>query len=154
MMKMKLKKSTLFSRLCAAGLAVLGFGCSSDEPGDEELVFMYGTLTGRFEIKGKVTTENGKDVPNAEVRVTVPEQSSSVYPIVITKAGEDGYYTINGSDYFNQLKVVCIPEDSNLEADSTIVDLKYINGDKGSGWYRGEAEATVDFKLKNKNKDQ
>lgn len=152
MIKMKLKKSTLFTRLCAAGLAVLGFSCSSDEP--EEIVCMYGAISGRFEIKGKVTTEDGKVVPNAEIRVTRPDFPSSVYPIAISKTEEAGNYTLNGSDYFNQLKVVCVPEDSNLEADSTIVDLKYINGDKGSGWYQGEADATVDFKLKNKNKDQ
>lgn len=151
---MNLKKSTLFTRLCAAGLAVLGFGCSSDEPGSDEVICMYGVITGRFEIKGKVTTENGKEVPNAEVRVTVPEQYSGIFPIVISKTEESGNYTLDGLGSFKQLKVVCIPEDSNLEADSTIVDMKYINGDKGNGWYQGEADATIDFKLKNKNKDQ
>lgn len=151
---MKLKKTTLLSRLCAAGLAILGFGCASDEPEDGGPELMYGTITGRFEIKGNVTTENGKDVPNAEVRVTIPEQPSGVYPIAISKTEESGNYTLDGLGSFKQLKVVCIPEDSNLEADSTIVDMKYINDDKGSGWYQGEAEATVDFKLKNKSKDQ
>ncbi len=149
---MNLKKSTLFTRLCAAGLAVLGFGCSSDEPNGLEP--MYGTITGTFKIKGKVTTENGKNVPNAEVRVTIPELPSGVYPIAISKTEESGNYTLDGLGSFKQLKVVCIPEDSNLEADSTIVDMKHLNDDKDSGWYQGEDEATVDFKLKNKIKDQ
>lgn len=75
---MSIKISTLFSRLCAAGVAILGFGCSSaDDP--DELICMYGTVTGSFEIKGKVTTEDGKNVSDAAVKVTRQDVPSGIY---------------------------------------------------------------------------
>lgn len=46
------------SRMCIAMLAVLGFSCSDDE--EENILCMYGTPTGTFEVKGQVTDAEGK----------------------------------------------------------------------------------------------
>ena len=51
---------SILTRLCAGGLALLGFGCDGDYPGGGG--DMYGTPVGTFEIKGKVVTEEGKDL--------------------------------------------------------------------------------------------
>lgn len=139
--------STFISSLCASLLAVLGFGCSSntDEP------CMYGTPYSSFEIKGKVTTEDGDPVANATVRITQPEFPSGIYAFSKAITGENGVYTAEGSTFQlgEKCKVVCIPEDSSLDADSIIVDLKFIREHEDT-WYIGHASAIADFTLKKK----
>lgn len=142
---------SILTRLCAGGMALLGFGCDGDYPGGGG--DMYGTPVGTFEIKGKVVTEDGKEVAGAALRVTQEEIPSGVYSITQTKSGNNGDYLMR-SEYtaVNNAKVVCLPDDPALEPDSTIVKLKYSGKrDKDNPWYRGHADATVDFKLKKKN---
>ena len=141
---------SLLTRICVGGLALLGFGC-------DDYKCMYGTPTGSFEIKGKVVTEDGNDVVGASVRVADPQFSSGVYSYTETKTGEDGAY-ISAYERFpanNKAKVVCIPADPALEADSVTIDMKYNdNKHKNDPWYFGHADATVDFTLKKKKADQ
>lgn len=144
MIKPYFRISTLLSRLCATGLAVLGFGCASDNSD------MYGTPIGSFEIKGIVTDENNNPIGNAEVRVTAPELPSGVYSMATAKTDSQGNYTAQGTDLpLKNLKVVCLPGESLLNADSTSVEVKYVKDkhDKNE-WNVGKAEATVNFKLK------
>lgn len=142
--------STLLSRLCATGLAVLGFGCTSDTPDNPEIC-MYGTPIGSFEIKGIVTDENNNPVANAEVRVTGPETPSGISSMATSNTDAKGTYNAIGAGIppYGKLKVVCLPGESVLDADSTSVEVKYVKDkhDKNE-WSSGKAEATVNFKLK------
>ena len=144
MKKVKYSLNSLLAKIYAGCLVLLGFGCeSSSEP------CMYGTPTGDFEIKGMVTSEDDQAVPDATVRVTKPDMPSGIYSIETTKTDKDGKYTLKGVDFPTDMKVVCIPDNPMLEADSTIVELDYKKDPKDKNtWNRGHAEATVDFRLK------
>ena len=100
---------------------------------------MYGTPTGIWEIKGEVTDEEIEPVADATIKITRPNVNSTEFSLAETRTNEDGDYLVSkSSDYFSSLKVVCIPDDETLKADSTIVDFK------------GPTRATVNFKLKKK----
>lgn len=152
---MKINFSAMVSRVCAVGLAILGFGCSSDDPGDDgDLICMYGTPTGSWEIHGSVKTQKGEEVKDATIRVSLPGYDSDPNSISTTDTDSEGAYTVEGHVLSNKLKVVCVPDNPALDADSTEIELKYKKdkNDKNS-WYRGHAEAKVDFKLNPKAND-
>lgn len=152
MKKIKIRVSTLLSATCSVALSILGFGCSSDD--DPEC--MYGTPTGSFEIKGTVTTEDGKDVEGAEIRVTDPDTPSGLHSYKISQTDEEGKYIVEGKSFPHELKVVCIPMGNTLEADSIIVDAKF-STDKDhplDSWYWGHLKETVNFKLKDKKTEE
>lgn len=153
---MKINFSAMISRLCAAGIAFLGFGCNSDEPeegGGGEL--MYGTPTGSFEIHGSVSDPEGNEVPDAAIRVTFPDLDSDLYQIAVTQTDAQGQYSLIAHDITRKVKVVCVPEDPVLERDSTLVELVYKKEEFGNNmWYKGHAEATVEFKLKSKQNNE
>lgn len=145
MLNLKPRLSALLSKVCAAVIAWLGFGCSADEP------CMYGTPTGSFEIKGQVTAEEGSPVEGARIRVTDPDRPSGLFCFDEALTGTDGRYMTAGEDFaIKELKVVCLPDNPALEADSVIVEAKHTDGGKDGSWYFGNAKATVDFKLKKK----
>ena len=142
----------LISKLSAIGLALLGFSCSSDEPSGPEL--MYGTPTGSFKIKGKVTSEDGKAVPGATIRVTPSDVPSGLWSYGEVVTGTGGEYEIKSSSAgYKDMKVVCLPSGVELEADSIVTEMEYKGKDKNNIWYIGHADATVDFKLKNKSEE-
>lgn len=141
---------SITSRVWMTAIAFLGFGCSDDNGMDEP--DMYGTPTADFEVKGKVTDADGKEVGNAEIRVTYVNVPSGIYPLGIDASDTAGSYNVGGemTGYpEDKVKVVCVPADKNLEPDSTIVTLKKVNDGDGS-WYNGKGAATVDFTLKKK----
>lgn len=149
MKKNKWNLGKWISGLCSAGVAVMGFGCSSEEGSGEAL--MYGTPTSTFEIKGSVTDMDGKAVGNATIRVTLPDKDSGLYSLDSSKSDTQGAYKVEGRSFpLNDVKVVCIPEQPALEPDSVVVELNYIGNDKDKPWYEGHAEKKVDFKLKEK----
>lgn len=138
--------SSLLTSVCHALLSLLGFSCSSPE----DMPDMYGMPTGDFEIKGAVTTEAGTAVGDAEIRVTHRDAPSGVYSLQTATTNSDGRYITKGESYAApELKVVCIPSNTELEADSVIVKLHYDKDNSGT-WYAGETEETVDFILKDK----
>lgn len=144
----------LISKLSAIGLALLGVGCSSDEPGGGEIC-MYGTPIGSFKIKGKVTSEDGKAVPGATIRVTDSKIPSGIWSYGEVVTGSDGEYEIeNNNTNPGDLKVVCLPDtEQKLDADSIVTKMEYKGGDKDNIWNIGHADATVDFKLKKKSEE-
>ncbi len=145
MQRLTTRLSAFLSQVCAVAIAWLGFGCSADEP------CMYGTPTGSFEIKGQVTTEEGAPVKGARIRVTESDRPSGIFYLDEVQTGTDGRYMTAGSDYARkELKVVCLPDNPALEADSVIVDVRHIDNGKDDPWNLGHAKATVDFKLKKK----
>ena len=142
--------SSFSAWLCAIGLSLLGYSCDEiSEPGS----CMYGTPNGDYEIKGSVTTEDGKPVENATIRVTDANFPSGVYAYSTTSSNKEGVYETNGNCTPVDLKVVCIPSDPTLEPDSTIVKMKYEeqSNKKHDSWYVGLAKRIVDFKLKKKS---
>ncbi len=137
------------SRICAVLLAVLGFGCSSDKPDEPEILYMYGTPIGEFEIKGHVMSEDGKVVEKATMRATDSQFPSGIYSYATAYTDSEGNYTVVGTGFPEKMKVVCIPEDNRLEPDSVEVELKFIRDkDDENIWYMGKSTATVDFNLK------
>lgn len=149
-----LRPASLLTAICSALLSLLGFGCSSMTP---EEPCMYGMPTGKFEIKGSVTTEEGNAVADAEIRVTPTDIPSGIYSLETTTTDSDGLYSAKGGSHAaSELKVVCVPSDPGLEADSVIVKLRYNKNDKEHDgfWYVGDAKETVDFKLKTKSTEE
>lgn len=145
------KFSAFVSRICAACLPLLGFTCSSCES-----ECMYGTPTGTFEVKGEVTTKDGIKVANATVRITPPNQNSGVYSTASVTSDTDGAYTLQGEETsFDKMKVVCLPDDPTLEADSVIINMKYVKAKKDKdSWSSGHADASANFTLKQKKGNQ
>ena len=136
--------SSFLTSICSVLLSLLGFSCSSPE----DVPDMYGTPTGDFEIKGAVTDESGNTVADAEIRVTHKDVPSGEYSFQTVTTDIEGKYIAEGQSYADpELKVVCIPSDTGLEADSVIVRMHY-KKDKADSWYIGHAEETVNFKLR------
>ena len=137
------------SRVCMAGIALLGFAsCASDEPQPD----MYGTPLADFEVKGYVKDAAGNPVSDAILKVTYPDRSSGVEAIGKCVSNASGTYELEGGLIGfnkNEVKVVCKPSDPTLEADSTVVKLTQIR--KGEDmWNQGGFGATVNFVLKKK----
>ncbi|MDE6561795.1 MAG: radical SAM-associated putative lipoprotein [Muribaculaceae bacterium] len=145
--------SSFLTGICSVLLSLLGFSCSSSQE-EPDYPCMYGMPTGSFEIKGTVTDENGEDVVNAEIRVC-PHTEPSYLTNLTDKTDAVGNYTISSHNILHMAKVVCIPEQGDLEPDSIVVELEYKDRDKyADTWYRGHAEKNVDFILKSKNKNK
>lgn len=149
---MKFRLSSLITGLCGSCIAFLGFGC--DRENGSEPALMYGTPTGSFEVKGKVVSEDGKSVPDATIRITLPDLDSGILSIATTTTDSKGNYD-TGNDFaiLSEVKVVCIPDGNEFEADSIVAPLKYKDKDSSDSWYIGHAEAPVDFKLKKKSEN-
>lgn len=134
----------IIPKLCAASLALLGFSCGSEEE------CMYGTPYGSYEIKGKVTTEDGEPIEKAVVRITNPDMPSGLMSEIADTTSSNGEYNAQCDwGWPGEKKIVCEVEDPTLEADSVIVGMKF-SGSK-EVWNHGHAEATVDFKLRKKS---
>ena len=136
--------------ICSYLLSLLGFGCS--QPADpDDILLMYGTPIGEFEIKGAVTNEEGKDLSDAVIRVTHPDVPSGIHSIATSLTDSKGNYEVKGHAVLPEMKVVCIPENDDLQPDSVIVKMDYKDGGKNNPWNQGHAEATVNFVLKSNN---
>lgn len=147
MKKFNPKFLSVTSRICIAGLSLLGFGCSSDE----EEPCMYGTPTAEFEVKGMVTDPEGKPVKDVKMIITDKDTPSGLSSYGISQTGENGQYSLEGkyTGFPNdKFKIVCKPTDSAYESDSTVVTLKKVA--EGEGWETGKGEGKVDFVLKKK----
>lgn len=153
--------TSMFSRLCLAFMALLGFS-SCDSSGEP---LMYGMPTSSFESKGKVTFESkgkvtdeqGNTVEGAEIRVTHLFNPSGVISFATTRSGADGRYLMDGSfTGVYSVKVVCIPSDDSLQPDSVLRDINLIHDKKyekeysDDPLYIGHFSITADFRLKRK----
>lgn len=146
-----LRPASLLTAICSTFLSLLGFGCSLNP---EDVPDMYGMPLGDFEIKGAVTTEEGKYVEDAEIRVTHRDMPSGVFSFTTVATDIEGQYIAKGESYADrEVKVVCLPSNPELEADSVIVTLNY-NKENAGSWYAGDAKEIVNFKLKSKNSKQ
>lgn len=154
-MRLSTKLSVTISRLCTVLLTLLGYSCSSgkDEP---EIINMYGTPTGSFEVKGTVTNETDNPIPEAVVRVSEPHTPSGVWSIARAITNNYGTYIIRDSHFpHDSLKIVCVPISNVYLPDSVTLPVSYKHDEEHeqSGWYSGHATLTVNFKLK-KNQEE
>ena len=148
---MKFRISSLITGLCGSCIAFLGFGC--DRENGSEPALMYGTPFGTFKVKGKVMSENGNPLSDVTIRLTHPSADSGYFSFATTTTDSKGKYDINDYSRMAEVKVVCIPDGNEFEADSIVAPLKYEEKDKSDYWYLGNAEITVDFKLKKKSEN-
>ncbi|MDE5871346.1 MAG: radical SAM-associated putative lipoprotein [Muribaculaceae bacterium] len=143
----KRRTSSFMTSICSVLLSLLGFSCSSST---EDYPVMYGIMpSGSFGIKGTVTDEKGNNIDNAEIRVTDPDYQSYISSLK-TKTNSEGMYDISAHGLVSSVKVVCIPQQNNLEPDSIVVDVHYKDKDEYNVWNNRHVEKTVDFKLKEK----
>ncbi len=148
-MDIKSKFSSALSWLCTTLLSLLGYSCS----GTFEPELMYGTPHGTFEVKGSVTNEEGDPLPDVAIEVKATEiwYIFGTDDITRTITNDKGFYTVSDSYFmFDSIKIVCTPSDNTYLPDSTKVKLNYHYDDdhKESFWYKGHANLTVDFNLK------
>ena len=88
-------------------------------------------------------------MPDSTIRLTLPQYDSDPNSITTTDTNTEGEYIAESNVLAGKLKVVCVPNDPALDADSTEVELRYKKDkDIKDSWYHGHAEAKVDFKLK------
>lgn len=152
MKKIKLNVSSFLSRLCTAAIAVLGYSCSS------ETIDMYGTPTGSFQVKGTVTDEVGYPVDKATIKCMRTWYTSDDISFAHTKPDAFGRYDTGHQGYYSDdsLKIVCVPDKSDLMPDTVKVKLYYEHDSKHDKMhkddfmYKGHADVTANFKLKKK----
>ena len=124
---------------------------------------MYGTPSADFSVKGKVTDESGRPIPDLQVIIGRRYYSSTsviynqtYFPIDTIKTGSDGIYRMNAEGEFPPENLQVDVNDIDGEAgggqfESASVVVKDIEYKGGSGWYEGEANIEVpDIKLKKK----
>ncbi len=89
MKKIKFRVSSLINCFLAGTLALLGV--TACDGGNDDYPCMYGTPTGRFEIKGTVTDESGRAIENAAV--------------ILRAVTDSGVYTTPGDTISTDSKV-------------------------------------------------
>ena len=132
-------------------LSFLGFsGC--DIIGRVE----YGTPHAEYEVKGTITNEAGKNIPDIQVKLAQGKRGGYIESGITVKTDEMGHYsasvtTFPGKDF------VMIVTDTDGETNGSYVSdtiaVRFEEKDyykKGKGWFEGAARKKVDIKLKPK----
>ncbi len=119
---MKIRFFRWYNAVLTALLAVLGYGCSKDEPMD-----MYGTPTARYHLSGTVADETGKRIDG--ILISIEKKNGNYWENFISKKSEyGGSYHV----YFETW-----PESS-----STKIIIQDIDGDANGGEF---ANDTIDI---------
>ena len=124
---------------------------------------MYGTPSADFSVKGKVTDENGRPIPDLQVILGRRYYNSNsvtydhtYFPIDTVKTGSDGIYRMTAEREFPPENLQVDVNDIDGEAgggqfESSTLVIQNIQYEGGDGWYRGKADVKVpDIKLKKK----
>lgn len=161
-----MKKETLFTRIIGsmliAVLALLGFSSCSETDGDDNMVYMYGTPQGEFQISGLVTDEEGEPLDSARVisrwfpysgNDLETENGYAVRYADTAYTDSKGHYNLENKHTTNR-EVMMVVQDPKGGYESTFktVKLEYKGGD--GGWNIGKAEATANFTLKKRLNDR
>lgn len=144
---MKLKLIQTHNVLIAFLLSILGFGTAC------EIIFPkaeYGVPHAKFKVFGKVTSENGSNIPAIKV-VMVSLDSNHSSDSCLTDSY--GNYEVIDIDFPNDKNYLLKFEDidgivlGSYKSKDTIVkfiDPQFENGDR---WYEGEASKEMNIKL-------
>ena len=155
-----------FIALLGSVITMLGFH-SCLEPGDDDddILLMYGSPTSKFELKGKVTDQDGAPVKGPLITIKqkhemgdLKNQYHEVWSVDPTASGDDrrvrtnssGIYYLGSGPVMKTIRVICTPENTDLAADSTEITVTYVKEDSKDPWSIGAYSGTVDFKLKKK----
>lgn len=133
------KLSTIINKILAGTIALLGFsGCSTDD-GPGNMICMYGTPSGTYEIDGIVRNEYGDKLDGMRVVTSFGD----------TAYTKEGKYQIGPKQCFplNTVSVKAEDPDGFYKTESKELKLKYDGKGDKSGWDEGKAEATADFQL-------
>jgi len=154
---MKVKMKHWYNAVLTALLALLGYGCSSDE---QEMVPMYGTTPSvDFQFNGQVTDDAGTPIQGIKtsVKIVIPlmDGKKNVYGQDSVLTDVSGRYHLRhlGMNYNTKLIVEDVDGEANggeFQSDTLDVDLeKAIKVKDGEGsWNIGTYEVYQDIKMK------
>jgi putative lipoprotein (rSAM/lipoprotein system) len=140
-----------YNRLISILLSLLGIGgsfnfTSCDGTGQVE----YGTPSATFKIYGKVTSEEGEQIPYIKVKSALHYDSSYT--------NENGDYTLvlnsfpSDQDFYMEYSDVDGALYGSYQTKDTIVEFNDPQFENGDGsWYSGEASKKVDIQLEEDN---
>lgn len=159
-----MKKETLLTRIIGsmltAVLALLGFSGCSETDGDGNMLLMYGTPQGEFQISGLVTDEEGAPLDSARVISRTYKYDGTDYETEngylvnnewyndTTYTDSKCHYLLEKSGSFPYGEVMVVVQDPKGGYESTYKEVKLDYQGKADGWYVGRAEATANFTLK------
>jgi len=144
--KILIKSNKLISIL----LSLLGIGgtfnFSSCDDGTQQVE--YGTPSATFKIFGKVTSEDGEQIPYIKVKAAMHHYDSSY-------TNEAGEYTLvlnsfpSDQDFHMEYADVDGPLNGSYQTKDTTVSFVNPQFENGDGsWYSGEASKKVDIQLR------
>lgn len=132
-------------------LSFLGFsGC--DIIGRVE----YGTPHAEYEVKGTITNEAGKNIPDIQVKLAQGKRGGYIESGITVKTDEMGYYSASVTTFPGKDFVMIVTDtdgETNGSYASDTIAVRFEEKDyykKGKGWFEGAARKKVDIKLKPK----
>lgn len=137
-----------YNSLISLLLSLLGIGgtfnfTSCDGTGQVE----YGTPSATFKIYGKITSEEGEQIPYIKVKAALNPYDSSY-------SNEAGEYTLilnsfsSDQDFYMEYTDVDGPANGSYQTKDTTVSFVNPQFENGDGsWYSGEASKKVDIQL-------
>lgn len=159
---MKIRFYRWYNGLLASLLALLGYGCSLEDPIDMYgTPVEYGAPTVEFQLKGSVTNEEDKAVQGIKVKVQELLGNNEWFNLDSVKTDVNGKYQLpiritasneKGLKYC-RLTVEDTDGAENGEFKNDTINLNGAEAKKikdGEGWFNGAYEVNVDVKLKKK----
>jgi len=132
-------------------LSFLGFsGC--DIIGRVE----YGTPHAEYEVKGTITNEAGKNIPDIQVKLAQGKRGGYIESGITVKTDEMGHYSASVTTFPCKDFVMIVTDtdgETNGSYASDTIAVRFEEKDyykKGKGWFEGAARKKVDIKLKPK----
>lgn len=132
-------------------LSFLGFsGC--DIIGRVE----YGTPHAEYEVKGTITNEAGKNIPDIQVKLAQGKRGGYIESGITVKTDEMGHYSASVTTFPGKDFVMIVTDtdgETNGSYASDTIAVRFEEKDyykKGKGWFEGAARKKVDIKLKPK----
>ncbi|MGP1463427.1 radical SAM-associated putative lipoprotein [Tannerella sp.] len=132
-------------------LSFLGFsGC--DIVGGVE----YGTPHAEYEVKGTITNEAGKNIPDIQVKLAQGKRGGYIESGITVKTDEMGHYSASVTTFPGKDFVMIVTDtdgETNGSYASDTIAVRFEEKDyykKGKGWFEGAARKKVDIKLKPK----
>ena len=132
-------------------LSFLGFsGC--DIIGRVE----YGTPHAEYEVKGTITNEAGKNIPDIQVNLAQGKRGGYIESGITVKTDEMGHYSASVTTFPGKDFVMIVTDtdgETNGSYASDTIAVRFEEKDyykKGKGWFEGAARKKVDIKLKPK----